>query len=109
MPPRGEQGDTLNAWKNSHTRHGTPSGWSKHQKLNERPCDACYRAKQEYDKQRLAIPENRVRARAAAAAQGRARSRLARKYPDEYRAFYEEELAHEYTKHGITLRRKGNK
>lgn len=77
----------------SRTRHGTQSGWSKHQSLGERPCDPCYQAKQEYDARRRSAPEQTRRNRAAARAQQRAYSRLAHMYPALYAALYAEEKA----------------
>lgn len=80
-------------FENSMTRHGTNSGWSLHQKREEHPCDACVRAKREYDQRLRSAPEkardNRLRARA----QGRAYSDLKRLHPAEYRALYEAHLS----------------
>ena len=76
----------------SRTRHGTNSGWRRHQILGERPCDACFRAKAEYDKLRRDIPEKALRNRQAAEAQRFALSRLSHMYPTTYALLYAEEL-----------------
>ena len=74
-------------------RHGTYSGWRRHQELRERPCDACYAAKQAYDRRYRAAPERTRVSRLHAAAQSVALRRLAALYPDLYREFYIEEKA----------------
>ena len=72
-------------------RCGSHSGWARHQRANEKPCDACAAAKAAYDKRRLATNSDKKRkALQYARAQGRAERRLARLYPEEYRALYEE-------------------
>lgn len=76
----------------AHTaRHGTPSGYSAHQQRDERPCDACYRAKQEYDVRRRRAPEHVRADRLRARAQARALARLRSVYPTLYQLLYEEE------------------
>ena len=84
---------STDSFAGSTTRHGTNSGWTKHKKLGERACDACTRAKQEYDKRRKAIPEQTRLNRLNASAQGRAEARLRRMYPEDYAALYAEEKA----------------
>jgi hypothetical protein len=84
-------GDTFAG--SSRTRHGTPSGWSKHMKDGERPCDPCYRAKAEYDHGRRAIPEQTLRSRQAAKAQQMALRRLKDMHPAIYAALYAEAKA----------------
>lgn len=74
---------------NSNTRHGTPSGWTLHQELGERPCTACYQARAAYDARRNQEPKRRDRALVRSRAQARALSELRRRYPDEYRELYE--------------------
>ena len=70
-------------------RCGTPSGWSRHKNDGERPCNACFKAKAEYDaRRRNASSEAVVVSRARAAAQARANTALRRRYPEEYRALY---------------------
>lgn len=80
-------------FENSLTRHGTPSGWSLHQSRGERPCDACYRAKSEYDRRRNSAPEQTRKNRLNARAQARANSDLKRLHPAEYQALYEAHLS----------------
>lgn len=77
----------------STVRHGTASGFRTHQALIERPCDACYRAKQAYDLEWRSAPKRTQQSRAAAAAQGRALKRLKNAHPEEYAALYAEEKA----------------
>lgn len=85
MPELGKQFD------GSRTRHGTHSGWAKHQKLAEEPCESCRKAKAAYDYRRLSATEQRRKNRLSATAQSRARAELARRHPDEYRTIYEAE------------------
>jgi len=82
---------SADTFSGSKTRHGTNSGWSRHQTLGERPCDPCYAAKQEYDQRRRLAPERVLQSRAAAAAQMRAYRRLAHMHPAMYAALYAEE------------------
>lgn len=79
----------VRAWETAKTRHGTPSGWRLHQELKERPCDACYQAKKEYDIRRKGQSEQTLRNRASARAQGKAYRELSQRYPEEYRELYE--------------------
>lgn len=80
-------------FENSLTRHGTTSGWALHQKREERPCDACVRAKREYDQRLRSAPEKARENRLRARAQGRAESDLRRLHPAEYQALYEAHLS----------------
>ena len=80
-------------FENSLTRHGTPSGFTLHQKREERPCDACIRAKQEYDKRLRSAPEKTRKNRLHARAQQRAYSDLKRLHLDEYRDLYQAHLS----------------
>jgi len=75
-------------WSTTRTRHGTPSGWSKHKELGEEPCEACYQARQEYDRRRSASPENLQRSRISARAQNKAYGDLAALYPEKYAKLY---------------------
>ena len=77
----------------SAARCGTPSGFSAHQRHGERPCPACYSAKQEYDKRWRSAPERARSSRLNARAEGRAKTRLASMYPTLYAALYAEEKA----------------
>jgi len=74
------------------SRCGTLSGWRRHQRADERPCDACAAAKAAYDKRWRAAPERKRRDRLKARAQGRALLRLSHHHPSEYRAMYYEAL-----------------
>lgn len=77
-------------WATTTRRHGTHSGWSLHQRLGERPCDACLRAKQAYDARWRAAPERQRRNRASAKAQRLAYAELAHMFPELYRRLYDE-------------------
>jgi len=81
------------------TRCGTPNGYAAHQYRGQRPCDACVRAKAEYDKRRREAPERAVQVRLHARAQGRAETRLRRMYPSVWKALYAEELARILAEH----------
>lgn len=72
----------------SPARCGTTSGWSKHQDLGEKPCEACRKAKSEYDARRRNQPEQLLRSRIRAKAQFIAYQTLQHKYPKEYRDAY---------------------
>lgn len=74
-------------------RCGTPSGWVRHRREGERACDACARAKAEYDARRRSA-DGKVRlARLRAKAQSRAGFELRHRYPEEYQELYAEALA----------------
>lgn len=85
----------------STVRCGTPSGYRLHQHHDEKPCDACTRAKQEYDERWRSAPERVKKSRASAKAQARAYSRLAHMFPDAYAALYEEEKTAAYREAGL--------
>ena len=72
----------------SNVRHGTASGWRKHQKDGTGPCDACVRARSEYDRRRLEAPEATNRNRLTARAQHLALMRLMRAHKTEYDVYY---------------------
>lgn len=74
-------------------RCGTPSGWNRHRLDGEKPCDACARAKREYDKQWRSAPDRVRKSRLNARAQRKAYGRLSRLYPEDYAKFYAEEKA----------------
>jgi hypothetical protein len=74
-------------------RCGTLSGFRRHQRLNEKPCDACTHAKQVYDQRWRSAPERTRKNRLHARAQGAAKTLLRQLYPDAYRALYRQELA----------------
>jgi hypothetical protein len=80
--------DDPSKFSNSRVRHGTYSGWNKHQTRGEPPCDACYRAKADYDHRRRETSDVKLRQRVLARAQHRAVKELAHRHPDEYRQLY---------------------
>jgi hypothetical protein len=82
-------------------RHGTPSGYKRHQLDSEKPCDACARAKQEYDQRWRSSPEQTRRNRLHAKAQGRAHTRMRAIYPEVYAALYAEEKERAYREAGL--------
>lgn len=67
---------------------GTNSGWARHQRAQEKPCDACARAKSDYDKRRRNTDSVKRASQLGARAQSRAERRLAAIYPDLYRSLY---------------------
>jgi hypothetical protein len=73
-------------------RCGTPSGWRRHLNEGSKACDACVRAKAEYDARSRSTDEQKLKTRIRAKAQFRAYQALARTYPDEYKHNYEREL-----------------
>lgn len=81
----------MTGFSGSTVRHGTTSGYKTHQNRGERPCDACVRAKQEYDARWRSGSERTRQSRLLAGAQKRALTRLKNLYPDLYAALYAEE------------------
>ncbi|MGH7791414.1 MAG: hypothetical protein ACREOB_03780 [Thermodesulfobacteriota bacterium] len=71
------------------TRHGTPSGFRRHQTLGERPCDPCFYAKQTYDKRRKSLPEFIIKDRLNAKAQSLALKELKNNHYNEYKDYYD--------------------
>jgi hypothetical protein len=71
---------------------GTPSGWDRHKRQGEKPCDDCASAKREYDARRRLKPEQLLKSRIRATAQIRAYRTLAWRYPDQYRQAYKIEV-----------------
>jgi Skp family chaperone for outer membrane proteins len=72
------------------TRHGNVKGWRRHQRAGERPCDACAKARADYDERRRNSDAETRAARIRGRAQIRAYQRLAHEYPDKYAAYYAE-------------------
>lgn len=72
----------------SNVRHGTRSGWTKHQNEGTDPCDACYRAKEQYDSDWRKQPRRVKISRRNARAQGIANKALRRAHPGEYARLY---------------------
>ena len=72
----------------STVRHGTISGHTMHHARGERPCDACTRAKSEYDARRRSAPERKRQNRMLARAQGRALRDLRQRHGEEYALLY---------------------
>ena len=78
--------------KSDQFEHGTYAGWNAHKKLDEAPCIACRKAASEYQAQwRKQNPKGYKRELHGMAAADRARRRLARAHPEEYRQLYLEE------------------
>ena len=75
-------------WENTTVRHGTQSGWWLHRKLKERPCDPCYNAKAEYDRNIKSAPNRVIMSRLAARAQAMSNKQLRHNHPAEYKALY---------------------
>ena len=69
--------------------HGTYGAYQKHLKRGETPCDDCRAAQRDY---MAAYRKRQPRSGHYATAANRARARLARAHPDEYRALYLEEM-----------------
>ena len=84
-------------------RCGTPSGYNAHQNRGEKPCDACARAKREYDQRNRSAPLKTVKNRLTARAQNCARSRLADLYPDVYRTLFQEEKERVFREAGLPV------
>ena len=76
-------------WANSTVRHGTQSGWRLHLNLNERPCDPCYAAKAEYDRDRRSVSGHVLISRLSARAQSMTNTQLRHNHPVEYKALYD--------------------
>lgn len=85
-------------------RCGTASGWRRHKDRNETPCDACARAKAEYDRRRRTAGDNTVRNRLHAKAQQKALLQLRRRYADEYEELYAAWKARVFAEAGIDPR-----
>ncbi|MGH7792056.1 MAG: hypothetical protein ACREOB_07035 [Thermodesulfobacteriota bacterium] len=71
------------------TRHGTTSGYNRHQDLGERPCDPCFYVKQAYDRKRRALPRRIIKDRLNSKAQSLALSELKDNHYNEYRDLYD--------------------
>lgn len=85
--------ETYPRFEGSVVRHGTHSGWTRHQRHGEQPCDPCWRAKHDYDQRRLTDPVKLQRGRLRARAQGLAESELVRRHKAEYDELYAATLA----------------
>jgi hypothetical protein len=75
------------------TRHGTTAGTARHKWLGEEPCEACRRAKAEYDERWRAAPKRRRDSRRAAKAQHLALKDLRTSHVEEYARLYQSHLA----------------
>lgn len=84
-------------FKGSKVRHGTESGWRKHQELGERQCTPCYQAKAAADKRRRGTPRATLISRARSRAQQRALLMLARQFPARFKILYRSYLREEYS------------
>tara|TARA_R100001244_G_scaffold6385_9_gene7517 strand:+ start:4481 stop:4771 length:291 start_codon:yes stop_codon:yes gene_type:complete len=69
-------------------RCGTTTGWARHQKAGERPCDACFAAKSAYDKRYRSADDKTRRNRLHSKAQAKALRALKHAHESEYRALY---------------------
>ena len=78
-------------FKGYRRKHGTMSGYDLHCVLGTPPCEACRRAKAEYNAQRRATTPQAEAGVVNQRSRNRALSRLSRLYPEVYRALYEEE------------------
>lgn len=70
------------------SRCGTVTGWTRHQRAGERPCDACTAAKAASDRRWRSAPDSARRNRVHARAQRRAYAELARRHKAEYDNLY---------------------
>jgi len=66
------------------TRHGTPSGFDRHQTLQETPCDPCKAGKAAYDARYAQREETKARKKILARARQMALEDLRRAHPQEY-------------------------
>lgn len=73
-------------------RHGTPRGRAVHLRHGEMPCVPCRLAYNEYMRNRRDDPAILEADRARNAAFGRAKTRIAQLYPDDFATIYAEEL-----------------
>lgn len=72
---------------------GTYAGYNRHYRLGEPQCEPCREARRRYQRQRVAKHGGKTASEAlTASARYHAMARLARKFPLEFRAFYQEEL-----------------
>lgn len=87
-------------WETTKTRHGTHSGWSRHQLLDEEPCDMCREARSRYDQSRS--DASKQARRFAARVQSAAKTELVRRHKAEYDEIYrtlKEQMSEEWTSH----------
>jgi arginyl-tRNA--protein-N-Asp/Glu arginylyltransferase len=84
-------------------RHGTTPGYSQHMQIGEEPCEACRKAKTEYDRNLRSAPAKTRRNRLHAKSQQRAFKRLKDIYPELYKAFYDEEKQRLFTEYNEPL------
>lgn len=77
------------SWAKTKTRHGTTSGARLHATLGEDPCNACAKAKSDYDARWSRTPERTRISRRNARAQQKAYSALSHLHPEEYRELYD--------------------
>lgn len=84
------------------SRCGTTTGYKAHQRAEEKPCDACAKAKADFDVRWRSAPEITRRNRLHARAQSRASTELRRRHKAEYDVLYrrckaelEDEMGHD--------------
>lgn len=70
---------------------GTYAGWNRHRAMGATPCEACRDARNTYMRDYRDRSYVRERERRDNSARRKAKSRLARAHPDEYRRLYAEE------------------
>lgn len=83
------------------TRHGTTSGYSKHQEREEEPCELCRMAKAEYDRRWRDADTVTQRNRVGSKAQGRALTELRKRHREEYLSLYRAERDRLFTEQGL--------
>ena len=95
LPPLGP------AFEGRKVRHGTPSGWRRHQADGTEPCQACTLAKSHYDWRwrsgDLQTKKNRLRAKA----QALALAELRKRHQTEYDAIYDRAVATLFREAGL--------
>jgi hypothetical protein len=72
------------------SRCGTTTGYKRHQRAGEKPCDACAAAVAEYGRRYREAPRRVQVQRIHSAAQGIAFTTLRKRYPDEYLVLYQD-------------------
>ncbi len=82
-------------------RCGTTRGYADHRARGERPCEACTKAKAEYDLGRRNTGDTRVKDRLRSKAQSQALKVLAHRYPVEYRIAYETAVEELFAEAGL--------
>lgn len=95
------------ARRDSDSRCGTASGFTRHQNRGEEPCALCTIAKADYDADWRAQPENVLRNRLAAKAQALALREIKDAHLDDYREAYARHKDRLFAEASIERRPKG--